>query len=843
MANVNVPKVDFPFKRCEECTLNRSSRRNVTGRGSLKAKVIFLGEAPGAQEVIEGAPFMGKAGRLFNSLLDEVGFDSESYYITNPVFCRPTDSVGSNREPTKEEMACCFDNLETVIKLINPKVVVPMGNVALERIEGKSKSKISARRGIPLPNPKNYFFISIPTFHPSFALRDPSKTGIIRSDLLYIKSYLEGKVGGVAKKDYRIVKDFDEAERLLARVDQQSAFSFDIETSGKEYWNPKLKILGIGFSASRGAGFYVPFYYRPTALGDKIRGKRIDLNEKYPLVPYWKDPKVFTAVWRLVKTVLENPETRKAAHNGKFDVLVLRSKGIEVSNFVFDTMLAHHLLDENNRHSLDSLSIRYDDLRGYKHSISPYIAKKEEDEERDYSFVPLKTLGEYCCGDCDSTFRLASDFTPELDSNPTLRNLFDTLTMPLQKVLTDMQWVGIKVDVPYVKGLITEYEEKIGVVSNVIYDLCGKEFNINSNPQLGEILFKKMKIKPIKYSEKTKEPSTDESVMVQLAKSHEVCQKILDYRGLQKIYSTYLVSILDKVDVDERIHPRFKVQGTVTGRLSSSDPNLQNIPRDSKVRQIFVAQPGWRWLGFDYSQMELRILAQYSQDPQMLKDFSGTDVDIHVNTASSIFNIPMDKIYDHPDFKRLRKIAKGVNFAVSYGSGPAGLAEKLGIPIPDAEKFMREYFIKYKGVKKWIDETHTLAFRDKQVVSIFGRIRRLPSITSAIKEERAEAQRQSVNSLVQGSAAEFCNYSTIRVGKALKEIRTKARLVNTVHDAIYVECPEGKEVDRVVPVVLENMKKPLPGITVPIEVDYTDTIRWGEEEEDGKAKGKIQKYI
>ncbi len=606
----------------------------------------------------------------------------------------------------------------------------------------------------------------------------------------------QSKVGS-HKETYTLIKGETAMKQLVQKLQKQKAFALDTETTGLDPQTDKL--LGASFSWKEAEGYFVSL--------------RSD-----------KDRELFV---KLFTPVLSDPKIEKVGHNIKFDYEILKTSGVEVKGITFDTMIAAFLLKPDRGLKLEELAFNYFGVRMQPLSEIAFPTAEGSKKDLDILAVPEETLSWYASEDADFSWRLYLAIKKELiEAN--LQKLNSTIEAPLLPVLGDMELAGISVDVAFLKKMAKVFDKNIATVTKKIHKLAGREFNISSPLQLKEILFDDLKI-DIKGLKKTKTGiSTAASELDKLEGRHPIIPFISEYRELTKLQSTYITALPKMVSkVDHRIHTSFNQTIAATGRLSSINPNLQNIPIRTEIgraiRQAFIADKGYTLVSADYSQIELRLVAHISEDPVMVKSFKAGE-DIHAATAAKINKIPLEQVT-----KDERRKAKEVNFGVIYGLGSLGLAQRTGITRDEAKEFILKYFDLYKGVKKYIDETK-LEVRDTGYVeTLFGRRRFLPEINSTMPQLVAQAERMAVNTPLQGSAADIIKLAMIQLAEELPKVSAKSRMLLQVHDELVFEVPD-KDVTKVAKLV----KSVMEGVTklkVPLVVDVKTGMNWSEMEE------------
>ena len=593
-----------------------------------------------------------------------------------------------------------------------------------------------------------------------------------------------------AKVKYTLLDTPSAQEQFVAQLMQQTEVCFDTETTSVNAMDAAL--VGISFSWCEGEAYYLP-------------------------IP--EDQESAHGVIAQLRPFFESDSISKVGQNMKYDLLVLRHYGIEVQGTMFDTMIAHYLLQPDLRHGMDYLAeiylnyqtIHYEDMVGKK--------GKHQLSIRD---VDLSLLANYACEDADITLRLKKLLKEEID-NKQLHQLMYEVEMPLMRVLVDMEWVGVYIDTQTLSRSSEVLSSALQQLEEEIYLLSGERFNINSPKQVGDILFEKLRVDERVRKTKNGQYSTSEEVLESLRHKHVVVQKILDYREQKKLLSTYVDALPLLINQSTgRIHTSYNQTVAVTGRLSSSNPNLQNIPirTDSGrvIREAFVANEGCVFLSADYSQIELRIMAHLSQDANMLEAFR-RGVDIHAATAAKIYNIPLEQVTSD-----MRRKAKTANFGIIYGISAFGLSERLGISRTEAKDLIEGYFAAYPSIKQYIDTSIAKAREQSYVETLLGRKRFLPDIQSRNSVVRGFAERNAVNAPIQGTAADIIKIAMIRISHALKANQLKATMNMQVHDELNFSVPveELEQVKRIVVYEMEHAMK----LTVPLIVECGVGNNW-----------------
>jgi DNA polymerase-1 len=592
---------------------------------------------------------------------------------------------------------------------------------------------------------------------------------------------------------YTVVDTPEKLAEFVQSLKTQPRICFDTETTALDPLYADL--VGLSFSWKEGEAYYIPV--------------RAPMGERS------LDPAI---VLEALRPVLEDPAIEKVGQNLKYDMLVLRRAGIEIGGPVTDTMVLSYLLESGERnHNLDQLSRRL--LDHTMIPISDLIGKGKKQLRMDQIDVP--TIARYAGEDADAAWRIESILGPKVREEG-LWPLYADLERPLIRILAEMEAVGTKVDVARLRALSKEFAAKLAEIEQNIYKEAGREFNIGSLPQLRQVLFDELKLPSWKKTPKG-EPSTDVEVLEELAATHPLPRLIVEHRQLAKLKSTYLDALSEVADEDGRVHSSFSQVVAATGRLSSSDPNLQNIPirteTGGQIRQAFVAGfPGWSLLTADYSQIELRVLAHYTSDPALLRAFR-EGIDIHSAVAARIFKVPEAEVNANQ-----RRVAKTVNFGVIYGIKPFGLASRLGISQAEAAAFIDAYFAEYAGVDAFMTKTLESAARDGRVETILGRRRAINGIKNTTGRNLNLAERTAVNAVIQGSAADLIKRAMILVDRAIREAGLRARMLLQIHDELVFEAPD-EEVPRLAEIVRREMTSALD-LSVPIEVDLAAGPNW-----------------
>jgi len=590
---------------------------------------------------------------------------------------------------------------------------------------------------------------------------------------------------------YELVESLDQKNALLQQLLSSSEFCFDTETSDLDPITSY--IVGMSFSVKSHHGFYVPISADPEKAKEEIQF----------FAPVFEDP---------TKTII--------AQNYKFDYKILFKYGVTPKNKVFDTMLAHYIINPDGKHNMDYLSEVY--LEYSPISIETLIGKKGKNQGSMADLTPAE-IAPYAAEDADITFQLKQIFDPELDKTET-RSLFDDVEIPLINVLAEMEWEGVRIDEHFLKDYSGELEKEIRVLETAIHEIASEPFNIDSPKQLGVILFEKMKITDQVKKTKTGQYSTGEDILSKYEREHPIISKILDYRELRKLKSTYVDSLPSLINpITQRVHTNYMQTVAATGRLSSTNPNLQNIPirtpRGKEIRKAFIPKnEEYTLLSADYSQVELRVIAALSGDENMCEAFLHGE-DIHKATAAKVFGVPLELVD-----KEMRSKAKAVNFGIIYGQGAFGLSQNLGISRGEAKEIIDSYFHQFSKLKSYQSENIEMARKKGYVETILGRRRYLPDLHSANAVVRGFAERNAINAPIQGSAADIIKMAMIKIHHTMKSKHMKSKMIMQVHDELVFDV-HLSEVDEMKAIIAEGMSKAV-SMRVPLVVDMNTGHNW-----------------
>jgi len=596
---------------------------------------------------------------------------------------------------------------------------------------------------------------------------------------------------------------------LVRALDSATAIAFDTETTSVD--PIRAGLVGISLAVDSGTGYYIPVGH---------------VAPEGPLMGTAPLQLPLAQVIDALKPALTDPAKEKWAHNATYDLIMMRRYGLDVTPITFDSMIAEWILnpDSRNKGLKDQAWIR---LNLEMTPITELIGKGKSQLTMDR--VPVDRAAPYAAADAAVTYGLVSVMRTSFEQQPTLWRVFSEIEMPLIPVLATMDMNGVRLDLPYLAHLGVEFEARLDSMQRQIYVAAGREFNIGSPKQLNEILFETLDLPTDGLSRSTHGYSVDADTLETLKDRHPVVAMIVEWRGLEKLKSTYVDSLQTLVDEHERVHTTYNQTGTVTGRLSSESPNLQNIPARTeegrRVRQAFIAAEGCYLLSVDYSQIELRILAHYSHDPFMLGAFEHGQ-DIHTATAAAVYSIPYEQVT-----KDQRYLAKRVNFGLMYGMGAYRLTKEAGLPLAEANEFIARYFARLPGVKEYLQGSEDLAAKQGYLETMFGRRRYFPSLQNSANDRtssqaRARAKREAINMPVQGTNADIIKRAMILLPDRLKAEGYAARLILQVHDELVLEVPQA-EVVKVAALVRQVMEAAAT-LDVPLATEAKVGLNWSE---------------
>lgn len=590
--------------------------------------------------------------------------------------------------------------------------------------------------------------------------------------------------------DYKLIENQEDIDQFLAKISTQDFYCFDTETTSTDVFSADL--VGMSFSWKKNEAFFV--------LLPENRDEAQKIVDKF-------------------KPVFENDKVLKIGQNLKFDVLMLKQYGVEVKGEMFDTMIAHYLIQPELRHGMDALAEQY-----LKYKTVTYEELTTENGRKN---LPLRSvdknrLADYAAEDADITFQLYEIFKDELVKN-NLDKLFKTIEMPLMHVLSEMENAGVTIDQPTLKDSSIKMTADMDAIANEIYTLAGHSFNISSPKQVGDVIYNELNLVDKVKKTKGGQMSTSEDVLISLKSKHPIIEKILDYRGVKKLLSTYIDALPEIVNSRTgKIHTSFNQTVTATGRLSSSNPNLQNIPvRDSmgrEIRRCFVASEDCVFLSADYSQIELRVMAHVSEDEGLIASFN-SGFDFHQDTASKIFKVPTEEVT-----KEMRSKAKTANFGILYGISAFGLAERLSISRDEARQMIESYFEAFPKVYDFLEKTKAFAHEHEYVETLFGRRRFIQDINSRNGSLRQNAERNAINAPIQGTAADIIKIAMINIQREIESRGLKSRMIIQVHDELNFNVPKSEE--QIMREIVQKEMESAFQMKVPLKVELSVATNW-----------------
>lgn len=805
----------------------------------------------------------GKAGKMFRVALGEVGIDIDDVYFTALVKC----STPEDRFPLPDEVSACRDYLMAEIDIIKPEIVIPTGNLSMKALMGvtaitKFRGKVVEKDGIKY----------LPIINPNMVLKQPKYLDFFSEDMITLESVLNGtKVEGRAsfKVERRYCETYedaiDEINRLIS-LPSGTIVSLDLETVKanpyKEFTSmsksmelnfpdsKRVKISAIGFSDRPGYGNAIPLYHRQ----NQMSGNQIGTIIKH------------------LRVLIARDDIEWATQNGKFEIKWLRRQlGIYLDNMMWDTMLMHYMTitEEKGTHGLDDFSWLYTDMGGYDAKLNE-VKPKGEHDKGNYDLIDWDILKVYLADDCDVTCRLTHLWKDNITGDKQMSWLWNNIMVPLTYTLADIEDNGLKVDEDWLQKLETSYPIEIDRIENKLheypevleierewramwdercaigqikkadrteeqeekfkkwkkYDPNGKKdgvrvdgtrFNFGSSAQLGELLFNRLGLTTVVLTEKGNLSTNDDSLKY-MESQHEIARTIMQLRKVKHLYNNFVAGMREHLDIYGIIHPNYNIHGTVTGRLSSDNPNAQQFPRKvsdvfsfqywNEIKSLFTSRFGEDGVivQFDYSQLELRILAVFSQDKALI-DLYRSGADLHKAVASDAFGVTIEEVT-----KDQRTASKKIQFGIVYQESAKGLSEDLraegiNMTVAQCEAFIKAYFKRFPDVNVWIRDIKRHAKRYKQVKTLTGRIRHLPTIDSSENSLANEAERQAVNAPIQSTGSDCTVMSLITINNWLKESGKRSVICITVHDSIVLDCPKDEvvEVASKVKHIMENL--------------------------------------
>lgn len=861
---------------CDRCNLCRTARTvRIWGDGSGNPDILFVGRDPGNEEDIAGKPFVGRSGKLLRGMVSEAGIDQGRVRYTNCVRCHTPNNVG----PTPEQLAACKPYLYQEIVETNPRLIVALGLEAAKSLLGVSGTLRSLRgspRTVSIGDVDRTILV---TYHPSAILRNPSLASDFAMDISTGLDILSGTLKSPESVVVHKLRNIEDVRDLVHRVTKDKIpFQFDLETSGIYPWTHN-RILCCSLAYERDSAYVFPISYGMPGDGEVWSG-----------VKQWE-----SEVIPLFRELLES-DVPKGGHNtfGVDSLYPMVLYGIRVKNAKYDTLLMHYALDERvGTHGLDILAARVG-MAGYDKEMAQGLKDAKSGGVISYARVKWDTLSWYCAMDSVVSLLLRDSFLEEFRQNKTAGRVYNDILIKSSLPLLELTLSGVKIDTSGLSRVKAQMDTAVHEVEEKIRSLdCVKKFeeqyfsehpskvrrfNPASSTQLSYLLYDIMGEKTNKVSKKTGKPSTSKLVLSDLSSKNELAGLVLELRGILKERDTYLKEIVSYTDTNGFLHPGFRLFTTVTGRLSSSDPALQNFPKKSGLRTLFISRfaPHGCLVEADESQMELRVLAQLSGDKLLRNAYCESGRDIHRLTASQIFDVPeFDEPVSEPKMilhsagaatveelgralletpntvprsvrekykydpeknviirigvtKAQRDHAKRVNFGIVYGIQDVGLSAQLGVSREVAAEYIQQYLRKFSGVAAYIESVKKYVRRKKYVRSVFGRTRHLPEIASQDPGVVSEAERQAVNFTIQSPASDITLFALHKVLNWLRLSGLKSVVWNIIHDAILLDCPleELYDVAAAVKIFMED-RSDYPWLQdVPLVADVSIGENW-----------------
>lgn len=791
------------MKQCNICGFN--CKNNVGTYIGNNAKVLFLFESPTFQADLDNRITAGPVMELFKQYLINAGISFDDIAITYMVHCfsgtpnKDHEFKLTNNPVKKTYYENCRHYLNDVLKEVQPKLVVCVGDRPTKYFLGDTKAKLFNVYGAivksPLYNVDTFCIMDMYTLYMKTQYRCYGT-----KSFEFIKNFIDGIQPTMLPTNCTIVTDKGTLNHMLDRLLKSPKTAVDIETNGLNFLEDK--IVGIGFALNKEESFYIPLY---------------KYDEK--LIPYW-DQSTEDEIKSDLHKFFTN-ETLKIAYNGQFDFKFIRKYlGLKrINNASFDVMLASHLLNENlnGMRTLKLLSILFTDMGGYESVLYNWLRENKITKDNMYQ-APVEILGKYCCLDTLATYRLYSKFDIQLEREGLL-HLFNTLTMPLQKVLMDVEYDGVQVDIVHLQALESTNKKMLENQLSIIRGKVGDpNFNVNSTQQLADLLFNKLGCKVVRTTA-TGAPATDKATIEKYAKKHTVLQDILDYKKKRTETSTFLTGMKALLDKNNKVHTSYLLHGTDSGRLSSTNPNLQNIPREKNVKNLYIPEPGKVMIQCDLSQGEFNAWASYAQDEKMLNDIRN-GLDIHRTVASKVWKLKPEEVT-----KELRTFAKRVVFGLMYGISIEGAAKLVGCSEAEAQRIQTTFFGMYPKAAAWLKNIPVVARAKGYLTTVFGRKRRLSHLFAhPLSGMRNYAARVSSNFPMQSTVADITARNMINLKPYLDSVG--AQIILTVHDSIIVQCDKAiaKEVSEE---MMKIVTQPVPNYHGIIRCDIEVGSAWG----------------
>jgi DNA polymerase-1 len=806
---VKLPEVSFTdfgtsFNKetftCTRCDLCKQHSKYVIPYGNFDGEILIVGDVPNSDEDRSGIPFTGSVGNLLRDGLDLAKIPVNKVLVSNACLCR----TPKGRQPSREELAACLPHIKNLINnMPNLRLIILLGNNALGAV--LKQQRILDKRGTLIRKDGKVY---LPMLHPAAILRNPEHKQTFVRDFAFAYEYLYGTI---KTGTYTCCDTIDSALSAMESMRDHEIVAFDIETSStegsKDISNFMLDhIIGFSFTAKEYEGYYVPL------IADGVE--------------LW-EPEIKGHLIAKAKEIFGADNKKLILHNGKFDLNFIRKgwdldlsepierDGITGYRYYFDTMLAHHLLWQEPPHDLKFLSRRFPDLSYYESELDEY---KKRNKIKDYSNIPKDVIYKYAAADADATIRLYNIYAPELVKN-NLWTLMFGITMPLANTFIHTEYHGIRMDKSELLNVKVQLEGEARQLHKEILELAGEEFNINSKPQLIRILFEKLKLPIPDKRTDSGAISTDKETLLKI--DHPICKKIIEYSNKTHFLSTYIDGMLARLDDQDVMRTKYNQHTVATGRVSSSNPNLQNVPATDAFRKLFIARPGHSLIMSDFSQIELRVLAHLTKDPTLIDAFQ-TGKDLHSITGRAIFHKESDAVLA----KEERKIAKTVNFGIVYGIMAAALAKQTGVTEDVAQGYISGFHKLYAMIGVFQKNLLVGLRKTKCITNLFGRKHHIPDIDHPNEYIRSEAERTATNSPVQGTAGDITNLAAIRIHARLRAAKIPANMVLQIHDELVYDV-EDKYILETANIVYQTMRETAEHyLCVPVLVDQAINDKW-----------------
>lgn len=755
---------------CKACKRAAGRRCVIRGAGNYSPEIMFVGLHPTEDDNEFGQPYMGQRGMLVDRILEKAGIPKRSVYFTYLAKCYSKDA-----KPKVADIKFCAGYLDKEIRALRPKLIILEGSDVLKFLLKDRASNLNLMQGSLIELEQYPGILVMPIFSVDAIFADYNYESHLVNSLRRGATAAAHGLTAKTKTSYSYIESETQLDQLFVMLKDSQFLTLDIETDGKDsFLDTKVACWAIGWAPGKAA--YFPwlkdgndFHWPPEA--------------RQRLVDKWNQ---FLADKKLV------------LHNGKYDLKILRHDvGLNPGEYYFDTVISSNIIDETQMSlKLKNLAWSWTDMGGYDDALEKL--KQSMDIGHDYSKIPREILKQYVCGDVDCTFRIFEKQRAILTAKK-LDFLMYGLYMPLSRIFMQLEYDGVKVDLAYLANLKTEYDKKLEDLKKEIWAAVGVEFDIDSSSQLSDILFTKLNLQSSKMGKF--KASADKESLNKLKGKHPVVDMILAYRSVATLRNTFIATLTELADANGFVHTSYNIGTQSTSRTSSSKPNLQNLPRKNKdIKKAFIARPGYVYYGFDFSQVEIRVLAQLSQDKKLITDLT-SGADIHRIMASTVYNIPAEKITSAQ-----RSDAKSVSFGIIYGMSWKTLAANKGMTLPNAKKLYDNFFKGYAGVANWIEDVKTFARTYKCVYTPFNRIRHLDSIDHPIGSIRASCERCAVNSPIQSMGSDIPNLALIKLLQEYPMDKYDYKFCFQIHDEIILEMNKDTAEDLAVHVkrVLET---------------------------------------